>query len=147
MLGPYFFFSRDRLSPAAPAARLSPTLQGLVARLCTDVKPRRATAVGELRALGADEQRAVFAALLERVTSDPGSPATDSALDLAASTSEFLPALLEVLRRLPLAAVPTPLPLKLRLALKAAPDLDGVFARWQDGPQALKVAVERSRKR
>lgn len=147
VLGPYFFFSRDRLSPAAPTARLSPTLQGLVARLCTDVKPRRATAVGELRALAADDQRAVFAALLERVTSDPGSPATDSALDLAANASAFLPALLEVLRRLPLAAVPTPLPLKLRLALKAAPDLDGVFARWQDGPQALKVAVERARKR
>lgn len=147
LLGPYFFFSRDRLSPAAPAARLSPALQELVARLCTDVKPRRATAIGEFRALTPDEQRVVFVALLERVTADPGSPAIDSALDVAANTSEFLPAFVEVLRRLPLAAVPTPLPLKLRIALKAGPELDGLFARWDSGPRGLKVAVDRARKR
>lgn len=32
-LGRYFYFSRDRLSPAAPTARLSADLQELLARL------------------------------------------------------------------------------------------------------------------
>ncbi len=147
VLGPYFFFSRDRLSPAAPAARLSPALQELVGRLCTDVKPRRVTAMIELQALPIDEQRAVYTVLLERVSADPGSPGADSALDVAANTSEFLPAFIDVLHGLPLNAVPTPLPLKLRVALKTSTGLDGLFARWENGPQALNVAVEKARSR
>jgi hypothetical protein len=147
VLGPYFFFSRDRLSPAAPAARLSPALQELLGRLCTDLKPRRVTAMTELRALPIEERRAVYTALLERVSADPASPAGDSALDVAASSSEFLPVFIEVLRGLPLAAVPTPLPLKLRIALKTSTELDGLFGRWEDGPRALKVAVEKARTR
>jgi hypothetical protein len=145
VLGPYFFFSRDRLSPAAPAARLSPALQELVGRLCTDVKPRRVTAMTELRALAIEEQRAVYTVLLERVSADPGSPAADSALDFATDAREFLPAFIEVLQGLPLNTVPTPLPLKLRIALKTSTELDGLFGRWENGPQALNVAVKKAR--
>ena len=144
-LAPYFFFSRDRLSPAAPAARLSPGLQELVGRLCTDVGPRRKTAVVEFQSISPEEQRGVYAAILERVLADPGAPVADSAIEIAAAVGELLPALLDLLRHLPVSKVPPPLVLKIRLALKGDPELEGLFARWEGGPRPLKVAVEKAR--
>ena len=41
-LGEYFFFSRDRLSPAAPGARLSANLQALLSRLQLPTLAQRA---------------------------------------------------------------------------------------------------------
>jgi hypothetical protein len=144
-LAPYFFFARDRLSPAAPAARLSPGLQELVGRLCTDVGPRRKTAVVEFQSISPEEQRGVYAAILERVMADPAAPVADSAIEIAAAVRELLPALLDLLRHLPLSQVPAPLALKLRVALKSSPELEDLFTRWEDGPKTLKVAVEKAR--
>lgn len=145
-LGTYFFFSRDRLSPAAPAARLAPGLQELLGRLCSDVKPRRLSAVTETLGLDLEERRAVYIALLERTSRDPGAAAMDSALEIASSASEMLPAFVEAMRGLPLGAVPPSLALKLRLALRDKPELESVFERWQTGPQPLQVAVQRARR-
>jgi hypothetical protein len=46
-LGRYFYFSRDQLSPAAPAARLSAVLQELLARLQLVPPAQRRAAVAE----------------------------------------------------------------------------------------------------
>lgn len=144
-LGAYFFFSRDRLSPAAPASRLAPALQELLSRLCSDVKPRRLSAVSEALSLGVEERRAVYAALLERTARDPGAAAMDSALEIASSASEMLPAFVEAMRGLPLGAVPPSLALKLRLALRDRPELESVFERWYTGPKPLRLAVQKAR--
>ena len=54
-LGSYFFFSRDRLSPAAPGARLSASLQALLGRLLLTTAAQRRTAVEDAAKLGPEE--------------------------------------------------------------------------------------------
>jgi hypothetical protein len=144
-LGAYFFFSRDRLSPAAPAARLAPALQELAGRLCSDAPPRRRAAVSQAKDLPQEERRAVYLAVLERAAREPSGAAMDSALDIARGVPELVAALLETLRGLSLAAVPPALPLKLKVTLSGTPELTSVLDQWAGGPKPLRVAVEKAR--
>lgn len=65
-LGQYFFFSRDRLSPAAPASRLPAQLQALLGRLQLTPPAQRRTAITEATALTVEEFGPLHAALLDR---------------------------------------------------------------------------------
>lgn len=144
-LGVYFFFARDRLSPAAAAARLAPALQELLGRLCSDAGPRRRPAVTEAVALPDDERRAVYFALLERAARDPSGAPVDSALEVAQQVPALIVGLVEALAGLSLSAVPPALPLKLRVAFQGRPEFGAVFDRWAAGPKALRLAVHRAR--
>ena len=62
-LGEYFFFSRDRLSPAAPGSRLSGNLQALLSRLQLKTTAQRRTAVDEASNLAPEEYVPLYEAL------------------------------------------------------------------------------------
>ncbi len=142
-LSPYFYFSRDRLSPAAPAARLPAALQELLGRLEHAVAATRGTAVDEGDALGAGEVVQIFDVLLERGSRDPRGHALDSALELAARKPELVGRLAEALDALPAGSVPMQLPAKLVAAIDPRPaELTAVLERWRTaGPRALKRAA------
>lgn len=143
-LGAYFFFSRDRLSPAAPAARLAPAMQELLGRLCSDVKSRRLSAINEFKQLQGEDPRAVYGALIERASADPGAAAMESALEIASGVSELIPVFTGALRILPLKSIPPALPLKLRVQLAQKTDLTALFSHWRTGPKALQTAVAKA---
>ncbi len=146
-LGRYFYFSRDRLSPAAPAARLSAALQEVLARLQLAPPAQRRGAVAEAAKLPPEQLTPVYSALLERASRDPDGQAMDSAVELAAEHATLVESLANSMERLPVASVPTGLPLKARIAFKGSnPRLEGVFDRWaRDGSKRLKDAVARAR--
>jgi hypothetical protein len=139
-LAPYFYFSRDRLSPAAPAARLPATLQDLLGRLEHSVAATRRAAVAEALAVGDGEIGQLFDVLVERATRDPRGRALDSALELAASKPELTGRLAGALAELPPASVPIQLPAKLVAAIVPfPPELRQLIERWRDsGPAGLR---------
>ena len=77
-LGQFFFFSRDRLSPAAPGARLSAPLQALLGRLQLTPIAQRRTAIQEAANLGPEEYASIYGALLDRAIRKPNGEAMDS---------------------------------------------------------------------
>src|SRR5439155_19723297 len=132
-LAPYFYFSRDRLSPAAPAARLPGALQELLGRLEHPVAATRRTAVEDGLALEGGEVVQLFDALVERAARDPRGRALDSALELASRTRDLVPRLATALGALPPASVPIQLPAKLVAAIDPLPpELRQLLERWPD---------------
>ncbi|MCP9486927.1 MAG: KAP family NTPase [Gaiellaceae bacterium MAG52_C11] len=142
-LAPYFYFSRDRLSPAAPAARLPAALQELLGRLEHAVAATRRTAIEEGVDLGAAEMVQVFDVLLERGSRDPRGHAVDSAIEIAARKSELVGRLASALDELPPASVPLQLPAKLVAAIDPhPPELTQLLERWRtSGSGGLKRAA------
>jgi hypothetical protein len=147
-LGRYFYFSRDQLSPAAPAARLSAALQELLARLQLVPPAQRRAAMVEAGNLPPEQLTPVYLALLERAGREPDGPAMDSAVELAAAHAALVDPLGRTLEQVPLAAVPSALPPKVRIAFKGPnPRLEAVFDRWRrEGPKKLQDAVARARR-
>ncbi len=143
VLSPYFYFSRDRLSPAAPAARLAGALQELLGRLEHAVAATRRTAVHEAAALAAGDVVQIFDVLVARGSRDPRGHALDSALELAARKRELAGRLAEALDALPESSVPVQLPAKLVAAIDPRPpELSAVLERWRTaGPRELKRAA------
>lgn len=80
-LGEFFFFSRDRLSPAAPGARLSAALQDLLGRLQLTPGAQRRRAVADASKLGAEELTPLYEALLDRAQRNPSGEAMRSAVE------------------------------------------------------------------
>lgn len=84
-LGPYYTFSRDRLSTAITASRLPAELQQLLGDLQSATDPIRANGVkraGELE----DQQRSdLLPALMEAAARDTSSPALRSLIELASA--------------------------------------------------------------
>ena len=146
-LGRYFFFSRDRLSPAAPAARLSTAQQDLLGRLQLGVAAQRRAAIDEAAALAAEEVGGLYEALLERGERDPRSPALTSALEWAAKDRSRRPAFAASLGRIPPTAVPPSVPPSLRVAFPDRPhDIEAVLDRWEtEGRPGLRDAVRAAR--
>lgn len=142
-LAPYFYFSRDRLSPAAPAVRLPAALQELLGRLEHAVAATRRTAVEEGVGLGAAEIVQVFDVLLERGGRDPRGHALDSAIEMAARKPELVARLAATLDALPPASVPVQLPAKLVAAIDPRPaELTQLLERWRaTGSGGLKRAA------
>lgn len=142
-LAPYFYFSRDRLSPAAPAARLPAALQELLGRLEHAVAATRRTAIEEGVDLGAAEMVQVFDVLLQRGSRDPRGHALDSAIEIAARKPELVGRLASALDELPPASVPLQLPAKLVAAIDPRPpELTQLLERWgTSGSGGLKRAT------
>lgn len=146
-LGSYFFFSRDRLSPAAPASRLSGALQDLLGRLQEAIAARRRAAIDEAVALDPTEAAALYGALLERAVRDPRGKAMDSAIEWAGRTPHLAPALAGTLASIPPAGVPVNLPPNLAVAFRVMPaELAAVLRAWEDkGRKGLREAVRDAR--
>jgi hypothetical protein len=142
-LGRYFYFARDRLSPAAPAARLSGALQDLLSKLQSDSVALRSAAIGETKDLAEPDRRALYEALTERYSRDPRSPAMEAARELAGAVPDLASPFFEALASIPASALPGSLILKLRLTFPAPhPLLDPLLERWgQEGPKEVKDAV------
>jgi predicted KAP-like P-loop ATPase len=140
-LAPYFYFSRDRLSPAAPAARLPSALQDLLSRLNHGVTATRRSAVTEATSLGESERAQLYDALVERAVRDPRGRELDSAVELAAQKDELTGRLAAALATLPPASVPIQLPAKIVAAFSPLPaELRQLLERWRtEGSGTLKA--------
>jgi hypothetical protein len=145
-LGRYFYFFRDRLSPAAPAARLPVGLQELLAELQLSVAAQRRTAVEKAAALDPADLGELFDALLVRVAREPGGPAMDSALELAERADALVDRLAAVLSGLTPSSVPPALPLKLiRRFQDRSLSINQVLDRWSKRSKALAAAIQSAR--
>jgi hypothetical protein len=138
-LAPYFYYSRDRLSPAAPAARLSAALQELLARLDSATTAIRRTAVDEAAGLDPQDRVQLFDALVDRASRDPRGRSFDSGLEVAAQRADLVPRLATALAQIPPPDVPPQTPAKIVAAIDPlAAELRAVIERWSDsGTQAL----------
>ena len=146
-LGQYFFFSRDRLSPSAPAARLSATLQALLGRLQSPVPAQRRPAVDAAAALAPEEYTLVYGALLDRAKRRPESPAMASMLELTAKVPASWPTLTTGLRDVPNTNIPISLPPRLLTVGKGQREVEALLDYWAASQNdRLQTAVANARK-
>jgi len=146
-LGQYFFFSRDRLSPSAPAARLSATLQALLGRLQSPVPAQRRPAVDAAAALAPEEYTLVYGALLDRAKRRPESPAMASMLELTAKVPASWPTLTTGLRDVPNTNIPISLPPRLLTVGKGQREVEALLDYWAASQNdRLQTAVASARK-
>ena len=146
-LGQFFFFSRDRLSPAAPGARLSAPLQALLGRLQLVPTAQRRTAVQDAAKLGPEEYASIYEALLERAMRKPNGEAMDSVVELTGQVPASWPALAAALSQIPAKDVPIKLPAMLVLVGQGRSEVAGLLDQWdQSTATNLKKAVGEVRK-
>lgn len=146
-LGQYFFFSRDRLSPSAPAARLSATLQALLGRLQSPVVALRRPAVDNAVALIPEEYTLVYGALLERATRRPESPAMDSIVELTGKVPTSWPTLTAALQGVPDTNIPIALPVRLLALGTDRAEVQALLDHWAGSHRKqLQTAVANARK-
>lgn len=146
-LGEYFFFSRDRLSSAAPEARLSSALQTLLSRLQLSTLAVRRTAVEAAAKLGPEEFAGIYDALLAKARRRPDSEAMSSALELAQIAPSNWHTAANMLVEIPPNDVPPALPVRLALLARGQHDVRPLLDRWEtDGPAALKRAVAEAKR-
>lgn len=146
-LGQYFFFSRDRLSPSAPAARLSATLQALLGRLQSPVPAQRRPAVDTAAALAPEEYTLVYGALLDRAKRRPESPAMASMLELTAKVPASWPTLTTGLRDVPNTNIPISLPPRLLTVGKGQREVEALLDYWAASQnERLQTAAANARK-
>ena len=145
-LGSYFLFSRDRLSPAAPGARLSASSQALLGRLLLTTTAQRRAAVDEATKLSAEEYGPLYDALSDRAKRRPDGEAMDSLIELTEKVPVSWPALAGVLAQVPPSDIPPKLPPTLALRGKGRPEVELLFEKWsQSTDSALKKAVSEAR--
>lgn len=145
-LSNYFFFSRDKFSPALPAARLSPDLQALLATLQSESEGVRNGAVDTAVALPPEDLAVLYPALLALARSDPEGTAMDTAIAIAGRAPALADALVAQVGEIPEGAVPPKLAPILHLVLKPSPpSLDALFDRWAAGTGPLSKAVAQAR--
>jgi hypothetical protein len=145
-LGEYFFFSRDRLSPAAPGARLSANLQALLSRLQLQTTAQRRTAVDEAAKLPPEEYTPLYDALLDRARRRPDGPAMDSVLELTGKVPTSWPTLVAMLRQIPPKDVPIKLPASIVLVGTDRTEIGPLLDQWEASTVArLKKATAEAR--
>lgn len=143
-LGQYFFFSRDTLSPSAPAARLSAKLQDLLGRLLSQVRAQRRPAVDAAAALQAEEYTLLYDALLDRALRRPESAAMESIVELTGKRPDSWPKLAGALSDLP--QVPPRLPLRLNTVGSGRPEIAALLEQWsRSADRGLQQAVATAR--
>ena len=147
VLGRYFFFSREGLSPAAPAARLTGDQQELLGALQGTIAASRQGAVTRVVALDPVMRNPVYEALLAVLIRDPSAaPAARSALEIAARVPELVQAFARTLGEIPPKSVPQSLPLQLKAAFGVLPaDIEAIFMTWEQSTvRGLQTAVKRA---
>jgi hypothetical protein len=146
-LGEYFFFCRDRLSPAAPGARLSAPMQALLGRLQLPTVAQRRTAVEDATKVSAEEFTPLYEALLDRVRQKPDGDATLSAIELAGKLPANWPVLTAALGQIPVRDMPTKLAPQLLLLGPDRAEVIALLDEWESSTAAgLKKAVKEARK-
>lgn len=146
-LGPYFFFSRDRLAPGASAARLSTKLQALLARLGDSISAKRRSALKEAASLSAEELSPLIEVLTSLASRTPSEPVMDSMIEIAGQRKEYWPSVCQALAKLPAASVPVALPPKLMVQGRDDPGVQGLLDQWQSSTVTrLAAAVGQARK-
>jgi hypothetical protein len=146
-LGEYFFFCRDRLSPAAPGARLSAPMQALLGRLQLPTVAQRRTAVEDATKVSPEEFSPLYEALLDRVRQKPDGDATLSAIELAGKLPANWPVLTAALGQIPVRDVPTKLAPQLVLLGPDRAEVTALLDEWESSTAAaLKKAVKEARK-
>lgn len=146
-MGEYFFFCRDRLSPAAPGARLSAPMQALLGRLQLPTVAQRRTAVDDASKVSPEEFTPLYEALLDRVRQKPDGDATLSAIELAAKLPANWPVVTAALAQVPVRDVPTKLPPQLVLLGGDRAEVTALLDEWESSSAAgLKKAVKEARK-
>jgi hypothetical protein len=146
-LGQYFFFSRDRLAPSAPGARLSASLQALLSRLQSSVTALRRPAVDDAEALSAEEYGLLYNALVDRAVRRPESEAMDSITELTGKVPTSWPTLAAELGKLPQGNVPINLPARLLRLGGDQPSVQALLEGWAaSANDRLKRAVAAARK-
>lgn len=146
-LGEYFFFCRDRLSPAAPGARLSAPMQALLGRLQLSTVAQRRTAVDDATKVSPEEFTPLYDALLDRVRQKPDGDAVLSAIELAAKLPANWPVLTAALGQIPARDVPTKLPPQLVLLGRDRSEVAALLDEWESSTAAgLRKAVKEARK-
>lgn len=146
-LGEYFFFCRDRLSPAAPGARLSAPMQALLGRLQLSTVAQRRKAVDDATKVSSEEFTPLYEALLDRARQKPGGEATSSAIELASKLPAYWPALTAALGQIPAGDVPTKLAPQLTLLGRGRADVSALLDEWESSTATgLKKAVKEARK-
>jgi hypothetical protein len=146
-LGEYFFFSRDRLSPAAPGARLSASLQALLGKLQSSVPAQRRPAVSAAAGLPPEEFTPLYSALLDRAIRRPESEAMMSVLELTAKAPTSWPTLTAALGNLPPTNIPIALPPQLLTVGRGQPPVTALIEQWAQSAHApLQQAVAAARR-
>jgi hypothetical protein len=146
-LGEYFFFSRDRLSPAAPEARLLAPLQALLSKLQLPVAAQRRTAIAAAVGLPVEEQTPLYEALLDRAVRRPDSDAMKSLVELTAQVPANWQTLTTALGNVPPNDIPPALPVQLITLGKDQPVVANLIDQWAtSGSARLKKAIAAARK-
>lgn len=117
-LASYFSFSRDKLSAAAPASRLSGELQSLLPSLLSESDSARAAAQSRFLELDPSEQDAVFEVLLERVTRNPTTDGLRVAGEIAKGAEPLVEPLIAAIRGIPSGSIPMPTKAQYELIFK-----------------------------
>lgn len=133
-LRPYFVLARDSLHGSVVQARRLPEhLQALLSQLANDAQ--RDAAVVAANALSPDELSAVIEAGLERLPTEAAPLELGLALvELAASHTQFVGAVLSGLRDLPFGSIPQSAPMSIgnRLRQVAPGELAQLLDAWED---------------
>ena len=141
-LAPYFFFSRDRFSPALPAARLKPELQTLLANLQSESDAARLAAVETAIALPPEDLAAVYPALLAVARLNPAESAMEVAITVASRAPSVVADLVGTLDQIPEGAIPPKMIPMLRLRFNPLPRLlEALITRWAQGRGPLAKAA------
>jgi hypothetical protein len=146
-LGEYFFFSRDRLAPAAPEARLSAQSQALLGKLQSPVLAQRRTAITAVVGLSIEEQAPLYEALVDRAVRRPESDAMKSLLELTVQLPANWPVFTTALGAVPPTDIPPALPVQLLTVGVGQPSVVALVDQWATtGSAAVKKAIAAARK-
>lgn len=104
-LGPYFTYSRDKLSIGVSGSRLPAALQTLLVQAGADVKALRRTAIGGIAALEADDQAILLHAMAEALAANPSSHIFETLLELAEQEPVAVSSVCSVLSDVPTSAL------------------------------------------
>ena len=120
----YFFFSRDTLGPiSAPARRLTPFAQRVVAELLDDSDAIRRRAMGQLKDLNQLEAAGVFDYLESRLRQEENETKQEDIIerlvDLAENRADLSSQLLTVMQSLPGHQIPLDIPVRLAQLAKS----------------------------
>lgn len=105
-LGPYFTYSRDRLSFGVAVSRLAPHLQELLIKAQSETSLVRRTACNTISELPADDRAQLMAALVELLQKRPSGTTFLAAIELAERAPDTLATVCDVMMRIPPEAVP-----------------------------------------
>lgn len=147
-LGPYFTYSRDRLSFGVAASRLSPHLQQFLTKILGESLERlRRVHIDAIAALDAAERSQLAEALLERVQHRPSADGLGAAIELAGRCSDVTSLICSGLSLVPARQIQVKTAISAVRRLPANdPAADALLTAWAThGTDAVRKAIESAR--